>query len=73
MADSVINCIEDSAEIIESIRRLYSDNFQRDIVESFNPYFLEGTTDRIISVLTDFRHDSFLPKHFVDLEAWPTK
>jgi GDP/UDP-N,N'-diacetylbacillosamine 2-epimerase (hydrolysing) len=73
MADSVINCIEDSAEIIESIRRLYSDNFQRDIVKSFNPYFLEGTTDRIISVLTDFRHDSFLPKHFVDLEAWPTK
>jgi GDP/UDP-N,N'-diacetylbacillosamine 2-epimerase (hydrolysing) len=72
-ADSVINCNEDSAEIIESIRKLYSDDFQKDLVKSVNPYFLDGTTDRIINVLTNFHHDSFSPKHFVDLKGWPTK
>jgi GDP/UDP-N,N'-diacetylbacillosamine 2-epimerase (hydrolysing) len=67
MADSVINCNADSAEIKAALQKLYSPQFQARLAYVRNPYDDGRATERILRVLRDVRLDALLKKSFYDL------
>lgn len=68
MAESVINCLPNTEAISESIKKLFSDEFNTSLKDLTNPYGDGHTSNRIYKTLIDTELNGILQKSFYDLE-----
>jgi len=68
-ADSVIDCEPTRERIGAAIGRLYSDEFQRLLARSSNPYGNGGASEKVVAILKDCRLEGLAKKPFFDLPA----
>lgn len=69
-ADSVINCEPRMPDISYAISRLFSTEFQSELLTVENPYGNGGASDKIIEILENTNLDkSFIKKRFHDLSS----
>lgn len=68
-AASVIDCAPETDSIIESIKRLYSDDFKTAIVDVINPYGAPGGSAKVLEILETAALEGILKKRFYDLES----
>jgi len=68
MADSVINCLPKKENIIKSIERMYSKDFQNIIKNTKNPYDSGGASKKIFRVIKDINLEGVLKKPFYELK-----
>lgn len=66
-AASVIDCEPSQTDILRSIYKLYSDEFQATLTEVVNPYGHSGASERIVRILEECAHNISLKKGFYDL------
>jgi GDP/UDP-N,N'-diacetylbacillosamine 2-epimerase (hydrolysing) len=66
-AASVIDCSPDQDSIREALKRLYSPEFQAQLLEVENPYGNGGASRAIVRRLESQSLDNLLKKHFYDL------
>ncbi len=66
-AKSVIQCAAKKNEIIESLEKLYSDDFQSALCTTKNPYGEGGATSKIIEILERLDLKNMLDKKFNDI------
>jgi GDP/UDP-N,N'-diacetylbacillosamine 2-epimerase (hydrolysing) len=67
MSTSVISCSPAEQEIVSAIQKLLSDDFQRQLPLSVNPYGEPGASDQIVHLLHDAELVSIISKKFTDL------
>ncbi|HAT39099.1 MAG TPA: UDP-N-acetylglucosamine 2-epimerase (hydrolyzing) [Polynucleobacter sp.] len=66
-AASVINCESTKDSIISALTRLYSNEFQANLLNAINPYGEGGASTKIVEVLKNFPINSSTKKTFYDL------
>ncbi len=64
---SVINCEPRTSEIIKSINKLYSADFQSKLGSTINPYGEGGASTEIVKILTQIPLEGIIEKTFYDL------
>lgn len=67
-AESVISCKPTAASIKEALGRLYSREFQQNLVNVVNPYGEGGTAKKIVKILREYPLNNILKKRFFDME-----
>jgi UDP-hydrolysing UDP-N-acetyl-D-glucosamine 2-epimerase len=65
--DSVITCDDDTAQIVDALRRALSAEFRQRAAGALNPYDRPGTTAQIVDVLVSRDLSDLLHKTFYDL------
>lgn len=66
-ASSVINSKPERTSIMAALERLYSKDFQENLIHTVNPYGEGGASERIINVLKQVDTASLVKKKFFDL------
>tara|TARA_B100000959_G_scaffold244238_2_gene268063 strand:+ start:371 stop:1534 length:1164 start_codon:yes stop_codon:yes gene_type:complete len=66
-ADSVIDCEPLEKSILEAVRKLYSQEFKKNLKSVINPYGTGGASDAIVKVLENISFDHILKKRFYNL------
>ena len=66
-ANSVINCAPKAQAIRDAIDRLYSDDFQANLMETMNPYGEGGASAKVVNVLREAALEGIVKKTFHDL------
>jgi GDP/UDP-N,N'-diacetylbacillosamine 2-epimerase (hydrolysing) len=66
-ANSVINCAPKAQAIRDAIDRLYSDDFQANLMETINPYGEGGASAKVVNVLREASLEGIVKKTFHDL------
>tara|TARA_Y100000590_G_C15654260_1_gene989999 strand:- start:426 stop:1586 length:1161 start_codon:yes stop_codon:yes gene_type:complete len=66
-ADSIIDCAYEEESIFDAVKTLYSSQFQNNLKKINNPYGVDNTTEKIISVLKDSKIPKNLKKKFYNL------
>ena len=66
-AESIINCEPTSSDIIEALKRLYSDQFQIKLSKIINPYGTSGASTKIVYILKHFNTEGVIKKFFFNL------
>ena len=66
-ADSIIDCASEEESIFDAVKTLYSCQFQNNLKKINNPYGVDNTTEKIISVLKDSKIPKNLKKKFYNL------
>lgn len=66
-ARSVINCKADEIDIRIAIEKLYSDDFQKNLEFTSNPYEREGASRTIINIIHCLNKNQSIKKNFYDL------
>ena len=64
---SVINCMASKDSIREAIRKLYSNEFQRDLAKTINPYGEGGASQKVFSIVKTVGLEELTKKEFYDL------
>lgn len=67
-AKSVIDCDPQEKSIYESINQIYSDDFQKIVKDTKNPYGEPGAPERIIDIIKQSDLKNLIKKSFYDLE-----
>jgi len=69
-SDSVINCLPECGEIIQSIKRSQTAEFKEKAMNTINPYGDGKTSDKIVSILKKYLSDQKidLKKHFYNID-----
>lgn len=67
LAKSVINCPPERHSILESINKLYEEDFIQSLKETKNPYGDGGASKRILKVIESLNLENILKKSFYDL------
>ncbi len=65
-ATSVIDCVPKEKAILEAIKKLYAEDYQRTLPTTVNPYGGGGASEQIVRVLKDYPLDGVLKKSFYD-------
>ncbi|QCP53483.1 UDP-N-acetylglucosamine 2-epimerase (hydrolyzing) [Trinickia violacea] len=65
--ESVITCDDDTAHIVEALRRALSADFRQRAASASNPYDRPGTTAQIVDILVSHDLSDLLHKTFYDL------
>jgi GDP/UDP-N,N'-diacetylbacillosamine 2-epimerase (hydrolysing) len=68
-AASVINCEPTNESIQAAIKKLYSENFQKNLSEVQNPYGDGGASEKVVQTIKDFRIEGIAKKSFHDLPS----
>jgi GDP/UDP-N,N'-diacetylbacillosamine 2-epimerase (hydrolysing) len=68
-ADSVIDCAPDCASIKDAVRKLFSSDFQANLVDVRNPYGEGGASQKVIEVLKHYDLSGITKKSFCDLQV----
>jgi GDP/UDP-N,N'-diacetylbacillosamine 2-epimerase (hydrolysing) len=63
---SVIDCKPNKQEIVDSIEKLYSKEFQKTVKGSINPYGEPGATQKILEHIKNVTLEGITVKHFKD-------
>ena len=66
-ADSIIDCTSEEESIFDAVKTLYSSQFQNNLKKINNPYGVDNTTEKIISVLKNSKIPKNLKKKFYNL------
>ena len=66
-AKSVIDCHPKEELINKSIKKIYSNEFKKNLTNLTNPYGDPGATDKIIKILENTNFDELISKSFYDL------
>ncbi len=66
-ASSIIDCLEEEESIVRSIKEALSEEFQKTLSQTVNPYGKGGASLKIKEKLKSFRLDNLLMKKFYDL------
>ena len=66
-AISVINCSNKSLDIKESIKRVFSDKFQKDLKKTSNPYGEGGASEKITKIIANINFNNLKRKPFFDI------
>mgnify|MGYP001205924693 FL=1 len=66
-AKSVIDCEPDEKQIFESIKRIYSEDFQNNLKNTKSPYGKPGAPNRIIDIIKKTELKNLIKKSFYDL------
>lgn len=69
MADSVIQCAPERADIEQALTTLYSPAFQAALARTINPYGNGGASAKIVEVLKSVDLSNILKKSFYDLDV----
>lgn len=64
---SIIDCDLNKKSIMQGIKKLFSDNFKKDLKENKNPYGEGDATKKIINILKKYSFPNNLTKEFYDL------
>lgn len=67
MANSIINVQTDKRKILNAIKKIYSAEFKKLLVNNINPYQSEGTSKTIKEILKNTSLKNILKKSFYDL------
>ena len=68
-ASSVIDTKNTKESILEGFERLYSTQFQKELLKTINPYGDGYSSGKIINILRDIKLENILKKSFYDLEC----
>jgi len=68
-ASSVIDTKNTKESILEGFERLYSTQFQKELLKTINPYGDGYSSGKIINILRDIKLENILKKSFYDLES----
>lgn len=66
-ANSVIDCNPSKQDILEALERMYSPEFQNELLSVENPYGNGGASEAITKVLAQYPLENILKKTFYDL------
>jgi GDP/UDP-N,N'-diacetylbacillosamine 2-epimerase (hydrolysing) len=66
-ADSVINCDPIKKDILESLNKLYSLDFQKKLKEIINPFEIENTSLEILKIIKEIDFNHLIKKTFYNL------
>jgi len=66
-AKSVINIEIKKSKIIQAVKKLLSNNFQKNIKNNINPYGNPGASDKIIKILKKINTKKIINKKFFDI------
>jgi GDP/UDP-N,N'-diacetylbacillosamine 2-epimerase (hydrolysing) len=66
-AKSVINIKIKKSKIIQAVKKLLSNNFQKNIRNNINPYGNPGASDKIIKILKKIKVKKIINKKFFDI------
>ena len=66
-AKSVINIEIKKSKIIQAVKKLLSNNFQKNIRNNINPYGNPGASDKIIKILKKIKVKKIINKKFFDI------
>jgi len=66
-AKSVINIKIKKSKIIQAVKKLLSNNFQKNIKNNINPYGNPGASDKIIKILKKIKVKKIINKKFFDI------
>lgn len=66
-ASSVIDCEPDRKNIAMALERLYSLEFQSDLINTVNPYGEGGASEKVLNVIRDIKLDGIIKKKFYDV------
>ena len=66
-ANSIIDCGTDTLEIVKAIEKLYSKEFQRDLLKVVNPYGQDNSSSKIIKILESINLNNIHKKSFYDI------
>lgn len=70
-AASVIDCAPEKSAIIDALGCLYSEEFQRDLQNTTNPYGDGGASEKIFGILRTYPLTQLLKKSFYDFPRAP--
>jgi GDP/UDP-N,N'-diacetylbacillosamine 2-epimerase (hydrolysing) len=68
-AASVINCEPTNESIQAAIKKLYSEDFQKNLSEVQNPYGDGGASEKVVQTIKDFKIEGIAKKSFHDLPS----
>ena len=66
-ATSVINCDPTRQNILTAIQKLYSFEFQNEVIKVKNPYGDGGASEKIVDTIKNYSFDGIVKKSFYDL------
>jgi GDP/UDP-N,N'-diacetylbacillosamine 2-epimerase (hydrolysing) len=67
-ASSVIDCSNGKKEIVEAINKALSSDFQKELINTKNPYGTGGASKKIIEIIKEVDFNNILKKKFYDLK-----
>ncbi|MEA2051167.1 MAG: UDP-N-acetylglucosamine 2-epimerase [Campylobacterota bacterium] len=67
-ASSVIDCDSDKTSILHSIKKVYSQKFQKKLKNTSNPYEGKNSSTKIITRLLEINLDTIIKKSFWDIK-----
>jgi len=65
---SVLDCVSDTASIVEGMKAILSDEFKQKAKAAANPYEKEGTAENIFKVISNAELETLIHKSFYDLK-----
>ena len=69
-ADSVIDCEPTRTEILASLQKLYSHNFQANLSNVSNPYGEGGASKLVVEIIKQYSIESLIKKVFYDIPVF---
>lgn len=66
-ADNVVNCTANTEEIEKAFQYISSKAYKESVRGLKNPYYKEGTADRVLKVIKGFQLDTIIKKDFYDI------
>jgi GDP/UDP-N,N'-diacetylbacillosamine 2-epimerase (hydrolysing) len=67
IAKSVISCLPEKDSIVNAMKKLYSDAFQKLLNTFINPYGKVGASEKIIAILKKYQIENNIKKTFYDV------
>ena len=67
-AKSIIDCKPNQKDILNEIKKLFSDDFQKTLKNIVNPYGEKGASKKIVKILENLSLQNVLKKEFQDLD-----
>jgi GDP/UDP-N,N'-diacetylbacillosamine 2-epimerase (hydrolysing) len=64
---NVINIKIKKSKIIQAVKKLLSNNFQKNIKNNINPYGNPGASDKIVKILKKIKTKKIINKKFFDI------
>ena len=67
ISKSIINIKIKKSKIVQAVKKLLSNNFQKNIKNNINPYGNPGASDKIIKILKKIKVKKIINKKFFDI------
>lgn len=66
-ATSIINCEPVENEIVDAIKKIYTEDLKKILKETVNPYHKENTAEKIVKILKEFDFSNVIKKKFFNV------